>query len=277
MNYPIIQIVIVLYKTRLEDSLSYQTLSQHISNLKCKYFLLVYNNSPEVKVPESSQYELHVAQQNDMLAIPYNMALCKAKQNNADWILLLDQDTKISADYFSNLNSHLLHVPPGVAALLPQIHSPEQKQISPWTYTPVLGAYGIVRKAKTGLLTQPMAAFNSCAVLRVDDIVSIGGFPTDYPLDNLDTCYLYRLWQKRKLAFVFESGVIQNLSQLDYTHNMTPQRYAMIMESTKRIAKEQGFIARCVLLARLCVRCIRQCFYADKRKYVRMTLQGLIK
>ena len=49
------------------------------------------------------------------------------------------------------------------------------------------------------------------------------------------------------------------------------------MESTKRIAKEQGFVARCVLLARLCVRCIRQCFYSDKRKYVLMTLQSLIR
>ncbi len=277
MDTPVVQIVIVLYKMRLEDSLSYQTLMRYIEDLKCRYFLLVYNNSPEVQIPESSEYELHIAQQNDMLALPYNLALRKAKQNNAEWLLLLDQDTEISADYFPNLLSHLTHVPQNVAVLLPRIYASDKKQISPFTYTPVLGAYGIMRKARVGLLTQPTAAFNGCAVLRVDAMCSIGGFPAEYPLDNLDTCYLYRLWKQGKQVLVFESDVVQNLSVLDYANNMTPRRYEMIMESTKRIAKEQGFVAHCVLLARLCARCIKQCFYADKRKYVRMTLRSMVK
>lgn len=275
-----VQIIIVLYKTLLENSRTYQSFEKNKKEISFPYSLLIYNNSPEFPVPYSSAYEVRNASQNDMLSIAYNYALGKANAKKMDWLLLLDQDTLLTADYFKGVARTLssdMAVDDNVACIIPQIYSLNGIQISPWAYNPFWGAYGLVKRAKIGVSAKPIAAFNSGALVRVESINKIGGFPENYPLDNLDTCYLYRLWKNGMMVYVFKSSVVQELSQLNYADNMTPWRYQMILESTKRIAKEQGWIPQVVLFARLCVRSLKQLFDSEKRKYVLLTLRGLIR
>ena len=84
-----IVIVIVLYKTSLENSKTYTSLTKHIHLFKHEYSLIIYNNSSEISIPEG-YYTLINASENNKLTGAYNFALNFAETNLAEWLLLLD-------------------------------------------------------------------------------------------------------------------------------------------------------------------------------------------
>ena len=64
---------------------------------------MIYNNSPEFEIPSSNDYNVYVPQENKMLAGAYNYALSEASKVGYEWLLLLDQDTELTREYFIEL------------------------------------------------------------------------------------------------------------------------------------------------------------------------------
>jgi len=271
-----IQIVLVLYKQKLENSLSYKTLCKHISILSCNYELLIYNNSSEICVEENSSYIMVNSKQNVMLAGAYNYALQRAIENNHKWLLLLDQDTYLSREYFEQINKALLYE--NVVAIIPKLFS-KQIQLSPKSYYPLFGPWiKMININKNGIIkNKTIQAFNTAALFSVDALSKTGGFPVDFPLDGLDTYVFYMLGKSKEQFYLMNVDLQHDLSVLDYRNNMTIQRYISIIDSEYRFSKLLGIVSIMLFKFRLILRLLAQLIIKEKRLYISLTIKYFCK
>ncbi|MBN2787142.1 MAG: hypothetical protein JXQ69_02355 [Paludibacteraceae bacterium] len=272
-----VQIVIVLYKTRIEDCISYNTLKETICNLGLTYSVILYNNSPDIFIPLSPEYELFSPKENKLLSNAYNDALESAKKKDAEYLLLIDQDTSLSKDYFNALGNVLRKgLGNNIAGVLPQIISlDEKRKISPRSYCNYIGPFWFLTPIRKGITFRCLATINSLALLRISAIDEIGGFPVEYPLDGLDTSYFYRFYKKGFGFYVLGIQIKHNLSILNYKLNMNKDRYKSIILSEKKISKEIGFLSIFFFKARLILRFFKQLFVKEKRPYAKITLVNI--
>lgn len=274
-----IQIVLVLYKTNLQDSLSYTSFLQHVAHLSIPYSLLIYNNSPEVTVPASASYEVITAQQNHFLQGAYTEALRVAQKNGAEWLLLLDQDTQLTDAYFKEL-SDLLSSGKAKAydTLVPQLKKGEV-HLSPCYYPKHKGPFWNSSLCPyQGEDLQPnqiYVAFNSATVLSIAAIQAIGGFDALYPLDMLDYDYFYKLCKQSSKMYVMSCTLEQELSLLSIDTSMSLTRYQAYMCACKRFARSLGRTCACLYRVRLCRTLLAQLLIAPKRKFAKFTFYSL--
>jgi hypothetical protein len=271
-----IQIVLVLYKTKLEDSLSYKTLREHISVLSCSYELLVYNNSPEITIEEKENYVVVNAKQNEMLAGAYSYALQRAVKYGRNWLLLLDQDTCLSKEYFEQLNKALQHE--NVAAILPKLRY-KQVHLSPKSCNSFIGHWGKMRniQAEGIIQNKTIQAFNSAALIKTDSLQKIGGFSAEFPLYELDYWVFFQLSKNKEQFYLVDVTLYHDLTMLDYENKMTAPRYASIIEAEHKFSKQIGLLAIFAFKGRLIFRLLKQLFVKEKRPYRHLTLKYLLK
>jgi GT2 family glycosyltransferase len=272
-----IQIILVLYKTKLEDSLSYQTLCSNVHHLKVNYELLIYNNSPEVEIIEKSTYVVVNSESNKMLAGAYNFALKRALKNDRNWLLLLDQDTKLTEDYFIKINEFILSETKNVSAVIP-ICWKGDRFVSPREYSATIGLSWFCRPLKNGGITKKcISAINSASLLNVSDLKEIGGFSMEYPLDALDHWYYFQFFKKQKNILILDTVIEQNLSLFDFKKNVSIHRYYSILNAELKFNKEIGIIAIIAWKLRLIPRAIKLIGKKVKISYITMTLSFLFK
>lgn len=273
-----IQIVLVLYKMKLEDSLSYQTLCENIPFLEMNYELIIYNNSPEITIQERPTYTLINANCNSMLETAYNFALKRAINYNRDWLLLLDQDTKLTKDYFKELGRFLKqNTQKDIAAAIP-VCKKGKKFVSPRSYSPIIGLSWFCQpQKKPGLTYKCISAINSGSCLRVSALKEIGGFSQKYPLDALDHWYYYQFFKKHKSIFILDVELEQNLSLFAFKKNISKSRYQSILTAELCFNKEIGKIAVFAWKLRLFPRALKLALKKVNYSYVLTTFMFLFK
>lgn len=276
-NNAAIQIVLVLYKVKLEDSLSFQTLQKNISYLQSDYRLLLYNNSSEIIIPENENYNVINSETNNMLAGAYNYALQKAIENNCKWLLLLDHDTCLTKEYFEQLNIALV-LNENVAAIIPKLQC-KQTHLSPKSCNPLFGHWGKMKDIQTeGIIrNKTVQAFNSAALLSVRALQKVGGFPAEFPLYELDYCLFYRLSKNNEIFYVMNVSLSHDLTMLDYRNKMTTARYYSIIDAEYLFSKQLGLLAVLAFKIRLFFRLLKQLIVKEKRPYTFLTLKYLCK
>jgi hypothetical protein len=100
-----ILITLVLYKTKLEESISFKTFNANKNALHIDFELLIFNNSKEITIEENpSEYIIINSTENKQLSGAYNFAYKTAIEKNINWILLLDQDTELTSVFFEEIN-----------------------------------------------------------------------------------------------------------------------------------------------------------------------------
>ncbi len=178
--------IVVLYRLPPEESPALRSLEAARDadpRLHESISLLLWDNSPGNRHPPphlAGQY--HHDPSNPGLAAAYNAALRQADELGCQWLLLLDQDTTVTAFY--------LHEALSVAgatradALVPRL-AHGTTVVSPF-YQAAQGPVRPIANTLRGIAKQPLQAFNSGAVLRVSAMESLGGFDTAFPLDYLD-------------------------------------------------------------------------------------------
>ena len=102
INNRIITIVIVFYKCTLDKSAAFRSLDKQISNNL--YKLVLFNNDVSTVISHND-FEVVNSKENVMLAGAYNYALELSRNNNSEWILLVDQDSEIPSDYLTQLEN----------------------------------------------------------------------------------------------------------------------------------------------------------------------------
>lgn len=227
-----ILVIIVLYKTYISDSLSYKTLIENIDKLK-KYSprILIYNNSPEFQIPPSNDYIVRNSVENEMLVGAYSYAYKMANSEDYKWLLLLDQDTELTAEYFDELNIFLSRSDNEKYEVVVPILFSKNHHLSPIACKKDIGPYAGIKKIKkqndidSQIDNHFIVAYNSVSLISVSALNKIGGFGNDYKLDMLDYYYYYKLSEIKSKVYLLPVSLNQNLSLLEDNSFMSIGRY----------------------------------------------------
>ena len=262
--------ILVLYKTTLKESITFETLSKLLRHDILQKQLFIYNNSPEIPIPSDCGI-IQIASKNKMLVGAYNAGLQYAQDHGFRWIILLDQDTEITAAYIDAVNT-FINDPKNTIAAVPTIQN-NNRILSPFWYNPNKGPFA--NKSHQPKHNECLTAFNSGIILQVEFILSIGGFNSQYPLDYLDYWYFHKIYLLKQEVTILHATLTHSLSVLNYRDNMTKARYKSLLAAEKQFATQLGKQALFYYKFRLLGRCVKLCIKMPQ--YIGITLRSVIK
>lgn len=279
--------VIVLYRMAPEESAAFRSvmasralLNEETGDVR----VLLWDNSPETpttrprrNLPEGVHYFADEA--NSGLARAYNFALQWAAEAGSEWLLTLDQDTAVPAEFFERMAAAARASTryAGIGAIVPQIAA-GGRQLSPNYFQ-----FGAIprwfRGGFTGVPRQPVFAFNSGAMLRVTALKQVGGYDRRFWLDDSDAMIFSRLHEHGKRVYV--AGAVQvehEFSMKDMQRRMSPERYrnALLAEAAfwdLRMNRAAGWERTLRLMLRL----VKQRLRKDSADLRRITWQALMR
>jgi GT2 family glycosyltransferase len=251
---------VVIYKTSIENSEAVQALLRCFAEdpaLAAGFRVLLYDNSSEAQTPpESAPVEVsyHHDALNGGLAVAYNHALGLAMKADIPWLLLLDQDTRVTAEYLHEVLAlqPVAAQDPQIVAFAPKLagitglRSPAMDFIDSLHRQVILPPWRrplIVPQDTYGPQRQRTVAFNSGAVLRTQAVQAIGGFPTEYWLDFLDIAVFHDLYRNGGYLFVMHSTLEHSLSVVedDFLQRSTSlSRHRNILSAMTHYVKTNG-------------------------------------
>ena len=265
--------VIVLHETSLDRCLTYNTLLL-LEKIKFTSDLIIYNNSPEIIIPQSKNHIVINAETNEMLSGAYNFALNHANKNNYDWLLLLDQDTELTDDYFEKLYRFLSdNQDKNIVAAVPFLRN-KSKIISPNKLY-----FNFLRNntVKNGINSGHIVALNSLSLLRTDFMNAIGGFSSEFPLDMLDYWYYLQFYKHKKKIYVLDTALKHNLSIYNYDENITEERYAQLLNAEKKYINEFGKTELIIYKFHLVFRFLKQIITIKNKRFAYRTIKSILK
>jgi GT2 family glycosyltransferase len=199
--------VVVIYKMRPHDSSTLQTLLAAAANTSSDLLdlkIVVWDNTPggqdNGELTRGILYKS--APHNPGLAQAYNQALEVAEGEGYEWLLTLDQDSSLPADFLARIAGLARELGPAktVGAIVPQVIA-DGRIISPFQFRfgalPHWFSRGFV-----GISKRAAYAANSGATLRVSALREIGGYDPLFPLDLSDTNLFHRLHGSGKSVFI---------------------------------------------------------------------------
>jgi GT2 family glycosyltransferase len=272
INNRIITIVIVFYKCTLDKSAAFRSLDKQISNNL--YKLVLFNNDVSTVISHNV-FEVVNSKENVMLAGAYNYALELSRNNNSEWILLVDQDSEIPSDYLIQLENDMKNIDSDVVAIVPRLISSNRilspKLLNPFLWTlkdiPNNNIYSNCR----------IVGFNSMCLINVKFLVDIGGFSYDYPLDMLDHWYFEKIYKSGKKIYVNNCQILHSLSVDNYEKNVSLERHFNFLSSEVRFANELGKLYLYLFKMKLVLRVIKQLLKYRNKSYAFMTFKFIFK
>jgi GT2 family glycosyltransferase len=186
------------------------------------FSLVVYDNSPQGhKVFTDLPVDYVHDPSNGGLVAAYKYALSRAGQSGFEWLLLLDQDTTLTLDFFLELVActNTLQAHENVAAIVPKliaqgiIHSPAEHFIDYIRHQFTRGLKTLDHE--TGVQAGRVSAYNSGSTLSVPMLQSIGGFPEEFWLDYLDHAVFHAFSTKGYRVYVLQSVLQHDLAESD--------------------------------------------------------------
>lgn len=208
--------------------------------------VMIFDNSPELQDAPADFNGLYISDTaNPGLATAYNRALSVAAEAGMPWLLLLDQDTSLTEAY---LNEVLQFVSksqpaPGVVALVPKLA--DGSLICSPMMPPKFGPAGAISSEWTGIAEQPLHVFNSGALVNVEALKRVGGFPADFPLDYLDHATFSLLQKAGGKLHILRASLAHELSS---NHEAAPgsaaaARQQSVLDAERRFYAQYGTVA----------------------------------
>ena len=230
-------IVIVLYRMDLAASPTFRTLLYSLAEAardRVTVKILLFDNTPSeqhpVYLPDGVEY--FASPTNIGLADAYNLAASKAESEGFEWLLTLDQDTDLPADFISKMTyvAETCSTRPEIAAIVPHIRAGDRDVSPNW--------FGANMRPRwfpldySGVPDQTVYAFNSGSMVRVSALKAIGGYSRMFWLDYCDA-YIFRQIEKQHWK-VFVAGTVHlqhDFSLLDIGNKMSLWRYQNAVEA----------------------------------------------
>lgn len=251
---------VVIYKRSIESSEAIQALLRCLAEdpvLAAGFRVLLYDNSSEAQAPpEFSAADVcyHHDRLNSGLAVAYNHALRLAVEADIPWLMLLDQDTHVTAEYLHEVLAlqPVAAQDPRIVAFAPKLagitglRSPAMDFLDSLRRQVILPPWRqplIVPPDTYGPQHQRTVAFNSGAVLRTRAVQAMGGFPTAYWLDFLDMAVFHDLYRNGGHLFVMRSTLEHSLSveEHDFLERSTSlSRHRNILSAMTHYVKSNG-------------------------------------
>lgn len=277
MNQQSILAALVIRNINLNDSVSYQSFTKCVKTCRTPISLLVVDNSDvqnQQKIDEETIPEYCYCGNKDKLAGAYNKALEIANKKHCDWLLLLDDDTELSEEYFIKLSEFLSaeKINPNIASVVPFLAN-TQKKLSPEVFRSHL--WWDKKVTTSGIQQTFTVAFNSVALLKVDFLNEIDGFSRKYPLDMLDHWMCLQIYQCHRYINVLDTEIKHQLSVASYEKNVSIERHKSILDAERLITKEMGKSYYLSYKIRLFIRMVKHFILLKNKRYARMDFQIL--
>ena len=201
-------ITLVLYHCNLENSDAYKTLIE--ANKEKKLHVLIYNNSPEVKIeqPINTNHQIEIIQDNSNAGVSkaYNCGANKAKELNLPWILIADQDTIFPPDFFEETHLNIKQHP--TEKLFAPILTSKNQYLSPCRFKFNRGK--IANDVSIGLNDfKNKSLLNSGLLIDVSTYLEIGGYNEKIKLDFSDFYFILK-FQKKHTHFVLTNVICEH-------------------------------------------------------------------
>ncbi|MFY1068468.1 glycosyl transferase family 2 [Enterococcus sp. AD013-P3] len=260
-------IVVVLYRQRWRESPLLPVLEDFCQ--KGQGSLLLYDNSP---LPQTDPFfatrGVHYIhdKKNAGLAVAYNKAIELAGSKH-DRLLLLDQDTQLTAAYLAEVR--LWPFDESVPVIVPRLFA-DKRQLSPLLASGYIGRNTL--PATPGEHREPVMAVNSGCGISLEYLRGIGGFNEAFPLDFLDHWFFFRLSEEKKGVQVSQEKMAHALSVLNY-QNITATRYQSILAGESLFYAKYDRANRRRHHRQLLLRTIKQFIQVKDRQIWKMTWQ----
>ncbi len=256
--------VMVRYQLLLSDSQTIAGLCDAFGSnpeLARAFELLIWDNSPEAltdpQLPISFTYR-H-SERNLGVSGAYNSAMEHALKHGNAWMLLLDQDTTVTAEFLETMLRHSRELAGNkeIAAIAPIVRT-RGVVISPLRQ--LFNRNRLYPAGVSGVAPGEATAANSGCLLRVSSLAGIGGFNTDFWLDYSDMYVFHRFYLRGdKVWLAADVELEHELSIMDYDRLMTPWRYRNFsLAETAYYDLYKGKLEGFVQSARVFARAIKQ-------------------
>lgn len=231
-----IMAVLVLYRCAPEDSACWKSLNLQLKELPeaLQVSLLLCENEagPDraLSLPNWCEY-LPVAE-NAGLAWAYNAGLEKALQNGSTWLLTLDQDTVLPADFVRQMGARVaaLDGRQDIAAIVPELMSTSGEVYSP--FLAKTGYESALPAGFRGVARGDVRAFNSGALVRVSWLKDNGGYNSIFWLDFLDHALFRSIGKSGSRVWVAgDIRVEHHLSLAEDRSSMSEARFQNFLEA----------------------------------------------
>ncbi|WP_158819625.1 glycosyltransferase [Granulicella sp. S156] len=228
-------VVVVLYQLRPTDSKAFQSLQEilcYLPHSQRDFKILLYDNTPggcdPGPLPKGVQYE--AAEQNAGLATAYNRALSIAQSEKATWLLILDQDTTLPANYLAIMSRLACDIESDrrIAAIVPRMLD-AGKPIAP-VFIRFWGVSYLPSDFE-GTAKQEIHATNSATLFRVDSLKRIGGFNPYFWLDYVDGYIFHQLYLHGLKTYVASDVRVGHELSLLHKTALKPDRFHNILRA----------------------------------------------
>lgn len=208
--------VVVFYQMALAESPTYRTLSTLLQERGIGpdvIELKLVDNSPQRQEPPPAHMGCYEHDgTNAGLARRYNQALAAAQRSGAEWLLLLDQDTALTAGYLEELLDLSTAVAKDgrIGAVVPKLMEGGKVQSPHW---PQFSRADLrLDENVFGPMAEKLRIYNSGAMIRTTALRAIGGFPESYWLDYLDHATFQKLHDRGYSVFVMRAKLAHEMS-----------------------------------------------------------------
>lgn len=220
----------VRYNVPLADSHTMGSLEAIFSadpSLLNSVAVLIWDNSPAPLKEVQSSFPLQYLHSriNRGVAGAYNEACKLAADIGCQWLLLLDQDTTLPADFLMKMVSYSRRFrdASNIAAILPTIWVDDRYMF------PRIVRFGRTRAYSPdfeGVTEDETTTANSGVLMRVAALQEIGGYNEQFDLEFSDIYVFHQLHRRGKQFWVAaDLKLAHRLAITDYGGEFTPARY----------------------------------------------------
>jgi len=276
--------VVVRYLVPLSESPTLQGFCDALSSqpdLAQGYTVMIWDNSPEeiVNPQLSIPFLYQHSKVNLGVSGAYNCAMEYAIELGYPWMLLLDQDTKITHGFLLTMLRHCLDLLPReeIAAIAPTVCT-GRIVVSPHRQHFRLRVRLQYPPGECGIAPGEAAAINSGCIMRVAALQAIGGFSTDFWLDFSDYYVFHQFFvHGMKIWRAADVELEHDLSVTDYDLLMTPSRYrSLSYAETAFYDLYKARIENAGHVVQLLARAIKQRMKCDNPEFSRISWDQLM-
>jgi GT2 family glycosyltransferase len=274
--------IVVRYKTPVEQSQTLRSLSEAFSSdpeLLRNYDVLLWDNSPvPLEDPQLSfPFRYDFSDLNLGVAGAYNHALAHAESIGTPWLLLLDQDTTVTAHYLQRMLGYATEIEydQSIATIVPFVRS-HDTLVSPRKFGQFICSHQIQRTV-SGICREDAYAVNSGTVMRASALRAIGGYSEEFWLDFSDAYIFHALYRHGKHIYIAgDLELAHSIASMNFDQEMSLERYRSFLAAENAyVAQYRSSLANLAQTFWLAGRTVRQYQRYSNKQFARITIDFL--
>lgn len=176
---------------------------------------------------------------NPGISAAYNIINNFALTNNFDWVVFLDQDTLLPANFFSVYNSKAIANNLSAPINIPAVYAGE-KLISPALYKNYRSY--MLHTLKKEIELDDISFINSGLMINTSFFKEVGGYNENLRLDFCDHDFVERIKIKSNIATVLNINLQQDFSAETHNIGQAITRYKMFTSDLQEFYQTRNFI-----------------------------------